>query len=135
MLKDLRGNPVTTPYSLIFSTGPTLDSGAISGCVVDPSKNLLQPRIALFSPKEKADSGFSGPPSYLLQTDSTGHFSFNNIKTGIYTIIGYLDLNNDSRLQPVTEQVYMPADSIIKVQSSPAEIVLYPAVYDTAFPK
>ena len=61
MLKDLRGNPVTTPYSLIFSTGPTLDSGAISGCVVDPSKNLLQPRIALFSPKEKADSGFPGP--------------------------------------------------------------------------
>ncbi|NLG18101.1 MAG: hypothetical protein GX556_12285 [Fibrobacter sp.] len=134
-LKDLRGNPVTTPYTLVFSTGPTLDSGVIEGCVTDPSRDLLQPKIALFSEKELADTGLVGPPSYLLQTDSTGRFRFNNIRTGKYRVIGYFDVNNDSRLQAGTEQVFMPQDSMIAIKNQLADIALFPAVFDTAFPR
>ena len=133
-VQDLHNNPIPIPFNLIFSTGDALDSGMIAGCVLDPERKLLQPRVALFKSGEKADSGLTGPPTYLLQTDSTGQFSFSHIKTGHYTIIGFLDGNNDSRLQS-SEQVYMPQDSVISITEQSKEIILYPALFDTAFPR
>ena len=61
-LKDLHNNALSAPYNLIFSTGSFLDSGTISGCVIDPARKLLQPKIALFTPDQPADSGLPVPP-------------------------------------------------------------------------
>lgn len=132
-LKDLHGNPVS-PVSLIFSTGPTLDSGSLQGCVIDPSKKSSQYRVALFSEKDLSDSGICGTPSYLLQTDTTGHFDFNNLKIASYHAIAYIDVNNDAHLQPGTEQVFITEDSVTRVEKSTPKVSFFPAVFDTAFP-
>ncbi len=131
-LKDLRNNPISKPLSIVFSTGPALDSGSITGCVADPQRRLLQPVVALFRlPRQPDDSGFNGPPAYLAQTDSSGRFSFENIRTGRYSLLAYLDKNSDSRLQ-TGEELYLPEDSVITVGATPSNALLYPAQFDTS---
>lgn len=132
-LKDLRNNQMSRPLSIIFSTGPTLDSGSLSGCVTDPSKKYMQPNVVLFgAPWKESDSGFCGPPTYLTQTDSTGFFSFEHIRTGTYYLLAYIDKNNDSRLKSGVEECYTSAESTVVVGKSPVTAVLYPSSFDTA---
>jgi hypothetical protein len=133
-LQDLHGNSISPPYSLTFSTGAALDSGTIQGCIIDPSRKLLQPKVALFSLELEKDSGLSKSPSYLLQTDSAGAFSFNQLKIGKYRMLAYLDINNDSRLQSGTEQVYMPLDRHVSITEKINDVILFPAQYDTTCP-
>ncbi|MBN1576165.1 MAG: Ig-like domain-containing protein [Chitinispirillaceae bacterium] len=132
-LKDLRNNPVSRPVSIMFSTGPSLDSGTLSGCVVDPARQFLQPAVALFrAPWQAGDSGFCGPPDYLSQTDSSGLFTFEHIGTGAYYLLAFFDKNGDSRLQASGEELYLPEDSTVTVGSGPVRAVLYPGAFDTS---
>ncbi len=133
-LLDLHGNPIS-PYNLIFSTGPSLDSGSIRGCIIDPTKKSAQYRIALFTPEDLADSGVCGTPSYLLQTDTTGKFNFANLKVGSYQAIAYIDANNDAHLQASTESVFTPEDSLIHIDQHTPTITFFPSVFDTSFPR
>ncbi len=130
-LKDLRNNPISRPLSITFSTGTSLDSGNISGCVSDPARKLLQPSVVLFrAPWKSGDSGFCGPPTYMVQTDSSGIFSFDHIRTGAYFLLAYSDKNSDSRLQ-TGEDLYTPAESIVTIGPVPVKAVLFPGVFDT----
>ncbi len=134
-LQDLHNNPIISPFSLIFSTGNSLDSGILSGCVIDPSRKILQPKVALFRNENlKSDSGFTGSPDYLMQTDSIGRFNFSNLKKGKYHVVASIDTNLDNRIQPGKEQIYIPKDSIITITSETNQIFLFPAIYDTITP-
>lgn len=132
-LKDLHNNPISQPLSIIFSTGATLDKGAISGCVSDPARVQLQPNVALFHyPQSAQDSGVCGTPDYLIQSDSNGVFSFTHIRSGRYQLIAYLDKNSDYHLQQGSEDVYLPTDSVITItDSSSRRLMLYPSRFDT----
>lgn len=134
-LYDLHNNPIGSPYSLVFSTGSQLDSGSIGGCVVDPSKEFLQPKIALFTEQTVADSGFTKQPDFLFQTDSNGIFEINNIGTGNYRIIAFTDKNQDSKFQGETEELYLPEDSIISISNTKINLKFYPADFDTTLPR
>jgi hypothetical protein len=130
-LKDLHNNAMTRPLSIVFSTGPALDSGTIDGCVADPQRKLFQPLVVLFRlPRPPDDSGYSGPPTYMAQSDSSGRFEFTHIRTGPYALFAYLDKNSDSRLQ-TDEDLYIPADSSVTVGPASATVRLYPASFDT----
>lgn len=133
-LLDLHGNPIS-PFNLIFSTGPDLDSGSIRGCIIDPTRKAAQYRIALFTPKDLADSGVCGTPSYLLQSDTSGKFDFSNLKVGSYRAVAYNDVNNDAHLQSATESVFTPEDSLINIDSHTSSVTFFPSEFDTSFPR
>ena len=136
ILQDLHNNPITMPLSIVFSTGPSLDSGSIRGCVNDPSRQNFQPKIALFRAGQKSDTTLFGTPSYLVQTDSSGFFRVSHIRSGPYRVIAFVDANGDSRFQPVKEQLYLPQDSAITITGTVADsLVFFPAESDTGFPK
>jgi uncharacterized protein (DUF2141 family) len=136
ILQDLHNNSITTPLSIVFSTGPSLDSGSIRGCVNDPSRQNLQPKVALFRAGQKSDTVLFGIPSYLVQTDSSGFFKVNHIRSGLYRVIAFVDANGDSRFQPVKEQLYLPQDSAITINGTVADsLIFFPAESDTGFPK
>lgn len=135
LLQDLHNNPILFPISLTFSTGNTLDSGIISGCIIDPSKKALQPKVALFKKEHiKTDSGFTITPDYLLQTDSSGNFEFLHVKKSNFFVVGFLDLNSDNLIQPGTEQVFITTDSLIAISATTKPVILFPAIYDTIRP-
>jgi uncharacterized protein (DUF2141 family) len=131
-LLDLHNNPILSPLSITFSTGPVLDSGRLAGCIIDPSRKYLQPKVVLFKKDHlNPDSMFTGTPDYLTQTDSSGIFEFKNIKKGRYYTVAFLDQNSDNRIQPSKEPVYSTSDSLLMISAKEQSVFLFPSSYDT----
>ena len=131
-LSDLHGNSIGTPYQHYFSTGPSIDSGRVFGCVVLGDTKGMQPKVALYTRGAgKGDTVFFGMPSYLTQTDSFGTFSFDNIHRGAYEILAFADANNNNRLDPAGESVFAPVEKTVALQRVAGPLVLYPLVCDT----
>jgi Bacterial Ig-like domain len=131
-LLDLHNNPILSPLSITFSTGPSLDSGKLAGCIIDPSRKYLQPKVVLFKRERlNPDSMFTGTPDYLTQTDSLGLFEFKNIKNGWYYSVAFLDQNSDNRIQPSKEPVYSTSDSLLMISAKEQSVFLFPSSYDT----
>jgi hypothetical protein len=132
-MSDLHGNSIGTPYDLFFSTGPTIDSSRVFGCVISPEGKPGQPKVALFpsSAVDSSDTALFGMPSYLTQTDSAGYFSFDNIHRGNYDCVAFLDDNNNGKLDPGHEQAFAPVRKRIVLDKVIGPISLYPVVCDT----
>jgi uncharacterized protein (DUF2141 family) len=132
-LSDLHGNSIGTPLDLFFSTGPTIDSSRIFGCVIMQDGKAQQPKVALFpaGAADSSDTVLFGMPSYLTQTDSAGFFSFDNIHRGSYVCVAFLDDNNNGRLDPGREQVFAPVKKRIALDKAAGPVPLYPVVCDT----
>jgi hypothetical protein len=139
-LQDLHNNPLPSSYTLVFSTGPCLDSGKIIGCVIDPPKRASQPIAALFrAQRADPDSVIFTEPDYLTQADSAGFFSIENVRPGGYRCIAFIDKNGNRRLDPGAEDAYAPLVRVITAapQADPLTdtVSLFPAAGDTAAPR
>ncbi|MCU0608754.1 MAG: Ig-like domain-containing protein [Chitinispirillaceae bacterium] len=138
-LQDLHSNPLASSVQFVFSTGASLDSGRIVGCVVDPAsrngKNF-RPTVALFRDQGKAtDTLLFRTPDYLVQADSTAFFSFGFIRVGQYRMVAFLDQNGDRKLAPGTEAAYAPVRPTVLVSRQADTVRLYPVGSDTVSPR
>jgi hypothetical protein len=134
-LQDLHANSLVSPYTMVFSTGPKLDSGKVMGCVIDPSKHIVQPITALFrAERAERDSVIFTEPDYLTQTDSAAFFSIDHIRPGTYRLIAFNDKNGNHRLDPDAEDAYAPTSPLITVTPRSDTLRLFPAQSDTAAP-
>jgi hypothetical protein len=133
-LQDLHGVSVSTPYHLVFATGPVLDSGALWGCVVDADGAKGQPKVALFRRDTVVDDDtvLLATPSYLVQTDTLGRFSLSNIRTGMYDVLAFLDSDNNNRLSSGTEQAFAPLEKRFRLDSIAGPLVLFAVSCDSA---
>jgi len=133
-LKDLRGNSIGKPYHLIVSTGARLDSGSIEGCVIDPDKRIIQPKVALYAVKDSPafnDTLLLGTPDYLNQTDSAGTFNLTHIRRGRYVLFAFDDRNANNRFQPDKEDAYAAQEKILTLDSIQKDLKLFPVACDT----
>ena len=135
-LQDFHSNSLTGSFSLVFSTGPALDSGRIAGCVNDTSRRPIQAIAGLYALKGNAapDSILFVNPDYLTQTNSAGFFSFSNIRTGSYCLVAFVDQNNNRRLDPGLERAFAPLQQTVTVSPLADTFPLYPVLTDTAAP-
>jgi len=67
-----------------------------------------------------------------VQTDSSGGFTFDHIRKGIYEIIAFADANGDNRFGPVKEAAFGPEEKSYKLDSVVGPLALYPVKCDTA---
>src|SRR5574344_310262 len=84
-------------FTLVFSTGESIDSMLVSGTVQDC--NTLQPvkgaTVMLY--KDQADSAiFLKRPDAAVKTDEWGFFCLRNIQDTIYRLYAVMDENNDN---------------------------------------
>lgn len=135
-LEDLHGNAIRSPVTIVFSTGNALDSGSISGCVIDPGRLVGQPKVALFRVIDSvvSDSVYFDLPDYLTQTDSSGGFSFTYVRTGLYDVLGFVDAIPNGRFQPTEGQAYAPERMRIGIGTQDTSIQLFPVYADTTAP-
>jgi hypothetical protein len=134
-LRDLHGNPLGAPFQLIFSTGRALDSGRISGCVVEPLDSRLQAKVALFACPHgvlAVDTILFGTPSYLTQCDSFGVFILRYIRPGPYRMIAYADADNDNRFDPGREACAIPLARVTDLRGTMDSVYLFPSRCDTS---
>jgi hypothetical protein len=132
-LTDIRGVPIGRPVTIVFSTGSTLDSAEVEGCIVAPDPETAQPKVGLYRVTEQwHDTLLLSMPSYLTQSDSAGRFSFDFIRPDTYRLVGFVDTDRNNRLTPGREKGYMPMESLVIVDTSRGPLPLFPAATDTA---
>ena len=100
-------------FTLAFSTGPTIDSMAITGTVLDC--NTLNPiqgaTVMLY--KDHSDSAlFKHRPDAVMKTDEWGYFALRNIQDTLYRLYAIVDAMNDYIYDPQNDQVAF-ADSLV----------------------
>ncbi|MCX7880216.1 MAG: Ig-like domain-containing protein [Ignavibacteria bacterium] len=92
---DLDGNKPNEPFTLVFSTGPSIDSSRISGFVLTehPQKTFIYafPSSTNFDTIVKLEDIFH----YRTQPNVNGYFNFEALKEGDYHIVAFLDNNNN----------------------------------------
>jgi len=108
-LADLSGNVLQTPYTMVFSTGPTLPTLGVVGRIFDWSTGreaanavveaVLDPDSAAARPAVKRGQR---PDSevYITTADSTGQFQIGPFGAGTYTVIGFVDANKNLTRDP-----------------------------------
>ena len=121
-LRDTQGRTFPGPYTIAFSTGPLIDTGVISGKVVNadfsPATNALLLAFSEQSDSAAAASLLTREPDCLIQANAAGAFSFNNIGKGSYKIIAVNNRNNDLRYNYKTEEVGLSSASLVPAGSS-----------------
>ena len=100
-------------YTLAFSTGPSIDSMAVTGTVLDC--NTLNPiqgaTVMLY--KDHSDSAiFKHRPDAVMKTDEWGFFALRNIQDTAYRLYAIVDAMNDYIYDPQNDQVAF-VDSIV----------------------
>jgi len=93
------GNPFIN-YNYVFATGNELDSLSISGQVKngytkDFDLNKDKEMVALLIPTAKDSIFGKKKASYYTTVDSSGNFSFNNLREDTYRVYALKDVNND----------------------------------------
>lgn len=101
-------------FTLVFSTGPVIDSMMITGVVQDC--NTLQPvkgaTVMLY--KDQRDSAvFLQRPDAAVKTDDWGFFCLRNIQDTVYRMFAVTDENHNNMYDPESERIAF-IDTIIK---------------------
>jgi hypothetical protein len=132
-LQDLRGNAISAPIDIVFSTGAELDSGRAEGAIVALKRKVAGHKVMLFWAGDSAwaDGRYFSPPDYAAQSDSVGAFSFSHIKEGNYRIVAFVDQYRTGKLR-VGDTCFTSLEKVVNVTKSPQTVRLYPAESDTS---
>jgi len=131
-IKDLRGNAISRPIDLVFSTGAGLDSGRVDGAVVALKSKAAGYRVMLFRADSAwTDGRYFSQPDYAALSDSAGAFGFSHIKEGRYRIVAFADQYRTGRLR-AGDTCFTSLEKTVAVAKSPQTIRLYPAGADTS---
>lgn len=111
---DLRGNKADSAITLAFSTGPSLDSGVVSGRVFTGEKPAVGVSVALYDerglrPGIAYDSVY---PDYLTVTGSSGAFVFKHLPPATFRLIAFQKTGKDDRFRPMRDKFGIPTRSI-----------------------
>jgi uncharacterized protein (DUF2141 family) len=114
-IKDITEGNVPENLRLVFSTGPTIDSLSASGKVsfnFPQNTPKLEDVLVGLYPLDDTTNVFTGPPYYVVQTDSTGLFTLRNLKQGKYLSFAWQDANNNNKAEFKTEPYSFIIDTI-----------------------
>lgn len=97
VVSDLTEGNMASSARLVFSTGPSLDTGGVRGRVVDaltgqPAENVI---VGVF-PKDSALIGRI--PTYAVPQKSNGSYSLDYVRPGDYRLIAFADANKNRRV-------------------------------------
>jgi hypothetical protein len=117
-LSDLRGNSMKSGAKVVFSTGPTIPSGVISGTAFDWAAERPAP-LALLQALTP-DSTL-----YLDQADSLGNFAVRPLPPGRYLVRAIIDANGNRDLDRNeafdTLTVDVPLAAPIELRTAPRD--------------
>lgn len=124
-LADLRGNVITTPTELTFSTGPAIPRTMIRGRVFDALTGTPDPR-ALVDARPTRDTAVE----YIAAADSLGAFHMRGLPPDTFRVRGWVDGNGNRGLDPGE-----PFDSLTVVLRDTAVAELLVFRHDSTGPR
>lgn len=126
---DVRGNRPLAAFTTILSTGPSIDSGIISGIV---SANTLT-NVSIFCyPWADSSAPFTPremSPRYRLPCGVSGAFAIRGLADGVYRVLAVRDENRNSLIDPNEEFAVAPSDVAVRNGAAPlVRLKLGPAI-------
>ena len=105
-IKDFAERNPAKNLKLVFSTGNSLDSGKVYGTVKDirSNKPLLDALVGLYNTSDTLNVG-KQKPIYFSRTDSSGHFSIENVQIKDYKLIAIDDKNRNMLYNTKDERI------------------------------
>lgn len=108
-IADLTEGNVTEPITYVFSTGAALDSGWISGTVVNAKDGqpLKDANLQLYrNSRWISDSlPYTSNPDFIGRTNAQGQFRLDYLRPGSYRVLALADANTDYRITPPDEAI------------------------------
>ncbi len=107
---DLRNNHLDSSMTIAFSTGPSLDSGRVSGTVLKEGVGQPTVLVGLWELGRLTDSTVidSLYPDYLTVTDAKGNFILKFLPDKSYRLIAFVDRSKNDRFNPKRESIALP---------------------------
>lgn len=129
--QSIEDNNEANPYQqlkYVFSTGPYIDSLALSGTIKDAyhkkTDNFVTVMLYEIDEKYTDSVVYKQNPRYVANTlDSAKVFKLENLKAGKYLLVGLKDLNSNYKFNPRTEKigfhqqyVTVPNDTLYEIE-------------------
>ncbi|MBN1234210.1 MAG: Ig-like domain-containing protein [Candidatus Coatesbacteria bacterium] len=127
--RDLQGNPLTSQFILVFSTGKSLADGIISGTLIWKLAEANQLKLGRVNLTSMQDSTII----YTTTTDSTGTFFFKYLAKDRYKIEAFLDIDNNQKYSDTREPGISQVLDITTGNREALDLEL--TVFDTIPPK
>lgn len=121
---DLRRNVLTEGRVILFSTGPAIPAGELSGTVVQWVEQRLAPE-ALIHAALLPDTA-----PYVTVADSSGQFRLTGLPAGRYRVFAVVDANRNGARD--RREAY---DSVVVTLDSSATAVFWAFAHDTVGPR
>jgi hypothetical protein len=127
-LKDFRGRSFSEPFSIAFSTGPSIESGTLDGNVYNsdysPAVNALVLAYAAGSGRAPGPALLKTGADHVVWTGPSGAFSFRNLAPGPYRVFAVNDRNRDMRYNGPHEEIGLAASAHFPDGSSGITLML-----------
>lgn len=154
-IKDLRGNALSKPFQVVFSTGAVIDSLSLTGRVLVTeamAKKKEFPSVGLFLMGEEREHRkyldkfrdtathvldsipllLKEPPLYVTRADSAGDFTLTGLKAGRYRVVAFSDANGNQKVELSTEQAGLWTQDLVLTSESKDTLWIAVADMDTA---
>jgi hypothetical protein len=131
-------NKLAAPIVYAFSTGPRLDSGTVTGHIVDAysGKPAASMAVLLFAPDSVRETFVGKAPLYVSQTDTAGRFTLPHIRPGQYRILAVADKDRSYTWNQPTEAIGVACpDSISLADGDTLTLELTAFLPDTLAPR
>lgn len=120
---DLHESTPLRNYTYYFSTGTSIDSGRLSGLVLDAfSLAPVKEASVMLYAGQPQEYPLTTPPDYIAVTDTAGMFSLQYIKEGCYYVLAGSDENHNYLIEPTEEKTAFASDCW---QTSPLKSPVY----------
>ena len=125
-ITDWRRNKMDSTVTIAFSSGDKIDSGSISGYVLEQGKAKAGVLVGLYEQPLTAEEiqYDSIYPNYISQSSGDGSFKFRYLPDRNFRLVALDDLNRNDRFNPETERFAVP-DRAIEFGSGQALDELY----------
>ncbi|TXF76141.1 Ig-like domain-containing domain [Chryseobacterium sp.] len=122
----------TVPYfNFAFSTGDKIDDLYISGEVKDALKikeNTTKKNMVVGLYKQSDSADYRQKPYYITKVDDDGYYELNYLSPGSYTILAFVDDNENSVYDPGKENIGFQKETVVLEKSiSGLNIKTYPS--------
>lgn len=93
---DLRGNTLTNPFQMAFSTGSRLDPGSLKGNLYGTTETSTIAEVFIYEREKKSDRFDVEKPKYRTQCQVGGQYHFSRLSPGTYRVIAFEDINRNN---------------------------------------
>ncbi len=117
---DVRGNKPMSAFTTVFSTGPVIDTGQITGLV--SATSLTSVSVFCYPYELGFDMAFTPwntRPRYLLPTGQSGKFAIKGLAHGRYRLLAVRDENRNGMIDAREDFAVAPSDITVDTSAAP----------------